>query len=363
MMMLIKQPARLAASREQPEGPFTSITQQVIQLIVERIPRPEEVMMMENEDGEIVRVETRDTDGIALYKVMKDTLVVLATMDYEITEAILMNALDIQVRIRNALIVIIIIDYHRHHSPTIIIIIIIHIQMNLKATDPFRHTLQPLIWSIGALSGTVTGKDENRLVVATIMDILRLVAIKKGKDDKAVVAGCLMYAIQQYPRFLKQHYKFLQTVINKNFEFMREKHPGVQDMACDTFRKVSKLCGQQLVIPQNIDGKEHLPYVTNMISKLGYYIELLNQQQQEVVYEGVAHICRFEQNTNRRMVLIDNLLIQVNDSIMSVIKEGCVNNQVFHQGEAIHVLRNALRLHRVVCEVVKIDYFKQVGQE
>ena len=108
----------MAASREQPEGPFTSITQQVIQLIVERIPRPEEVMMMENEDGEIVRVETRDTDGIALYKVMKDTLVVLATMDYEITEAILMNALDIQVRIIIIITIIIIIII------TIIIIII-----------------------------------------------------------------------------------------------------------------------------------------------------------------------------------------------------------------------------------------------
>lgn len=59
--------------------------------------RPEEVMMMENEDGEVVRVETKDTDGIALYKVMKECLVLLASVDYEITEAILMNALDIQV--------------------------------------------------------------------------------------------------------------------------------------------------------------------------------------------------------------------------------------------------------------------------
>ncbi len=59
--------------------------------------RPEEVMMMENEDGEVVRVETKDTDGIALYKIMKECLVLLASVDYEITEAILMNALDIQV--------------------------------------------------------------------------------------------------------------------------------------------------------------------------------------------------------------------------------------------------------------------------
>ena len=60
--------------------------------------RPEEVMLMENDDGEIVRVETQDTDGIALYKTMKEILVLLASVDYEITEAIFMSSLDDQVR-------------------------------------------------------------------------------------------------------------------------------------------------------------------------------------------------------------------------------------------------------------------------
>lgn len=32
----------------------------------------------------------------------------------------------------------------------------------------------------------------------------------------------------QYPKFLRQHWKFLKTVVNKLFEFMHETHPGVQ---------------------------------------------------------------------------------------------------------------------------------------
>lgn len=56
--------------------------------------------MMENEDGEIVRVKTQDTEGIALYKTMKESLVLLASVDFDITEAILLNFLDIQVRTR-----------------------------------------------------------------------------------------------------------------------------------------------------------------------------------------------------------------------------------------------------------------------
>ena len=232
--------------------------------------------------------------------------------------------------------------------------------MHLGATDPFRHSLQPLIWTIGALSGVLSNADEHRLVLTTILDILRLVSTKQTKDDKAVVAGCLMYVIQQYPKFLKSNFKFLRTVIKKNFEFMHETHPGVQDMACDTFRKIAKQCGHEFVIPQTIEGQQNLPYINEMIAKLGVFVELLNQQQREVVYEGIACICRSEQNTERRLMLIDNLLLQVNENIAAVIKEGCANSQAFHQMEAIHLLRNSLRFHRVVCEVVKIDYYKQV---
>eukprot|EP00965_Chrysotila_dentata_P070977 2345668-Pleurochrysis_carterae.AAC.1 len=38
----------------------------------------------------------------------------------------------------------------------------------------------------------------------------------------------LRYVVGQYPRFLRAHWKFLKTVVNKLFEFMHELHPGVQ---------------------------------------------------------------------------------------------------------------------------------------
>jgi hypothetical protein len=48
----------------------------------------------------------------------------------------------------------------------------------------------------------------------------------RGKDNKAVVASNIMYIVGQYPRFLKAHWKFLKTVVNKLFEFMHETHEG-----------------------------------------------------------------------------------------------------------------------------------------
>ena len=37
---------------------------------------------------------------------------------------------------------------------------------------------------------------------------------------------CKPLVVGQYPRFLRLHWKFLKTVVNKLFEFMHETHPG-----------------------------------------------------------------------------------------------------------------------------------------
>lgn len=67
-------------------------------------------------------------------------------------------------------------------------------------------------------------------MVTVIKDLLGLCEIKRGKDNKAVVASDIMYIVGQYPRFLKAHWKFLKTVVNKLFEFMHETHEGESDL-------------------------------------------------------------------------------------------------------------------------------------
>jgi exportin-1 len=58
------------------------------------------------------------------------------------------------------------------------------------------------------------------------------------------------YVVGQYPRFLRAHWKFLKTVVNKLFEFMHEMHPGVQvsdSFACSLFVGTVKLVIVRLV--------------------------------------------------------------------------------------------------------------------
>ena len=60
-------------------------------------------------------------------------------------------------------------------------------------------------------------------IALILQDLLGLCEQKRGKDNKAIIASNIMYIVGQYPRFLRAHWKFLKTVVNKLFEFMHGK--------------------------------------------------------------------------------------------------------------------------------------------
>ncbi|CAM9019609.1 unnamed protein product [Wickerhamomyces anomalus] len=72
------------------------------------------------------------------------------------------------------------------------------------------HNINTLCWAIGSISGTMNEEMEKRFLVSVIKDLLALTEMKRGKDNKAVVASNIMYIVGQYPRFLKAHWKFLK---------------------------------------------------------------------------------------------------------------------------------------------------------
>ena len=76
-----------------------------------------------------------------------------------------------------------------------------------------------------------------------------------------------MYVVGQYPGS-SPALEVFKTVVNKLFEFMHETHPGVQDMACDTFLKIAIKCKRKFVIMQ---VGEHEPFVTNSSGASGYH--------------------------------------------------------------------------------------------
>jgi hypothetical protein len=54
-------------------------------IMVTRMAKPEEVLVVENDNGEVVREFMKDTDAINLYKTMRETLVYLTHLDYTVS--------------------------------------------------------------------------------------------------------------------------------------------------------------------------------------------------------------------------------------------------------------------------------------
>jgi exportin-1 len=161
-------------------------------VMIEKMVRPEEVLIVENDEGEIVREFVKESDTVQLYKTIRECLVYLTHLDVVDTEQIMTEKLARQV----------------------------------DGTEWSWHNCNVLCWAIGSISLAMNEETEKRFLVTVIKDLLGLTEMKRGKDNKAVVASNIMYIVGQYPRFLKAHWKFLKTVVNKLFEFMHESHEG-----------------------------------------------------------------------------------------------------------------------------------------
>jgi exportin-1 len=65
--------------------------------MISKMAKPEEVLVVENDQGEVVREFMKDTDSITMYKNMRETLVYLTHLDYGDTERIMTEKLANQV--------------------------------------------------------------------------------------------------------------------------------------------------------------------------------------------------------------------------------------------------------------------------
>jgi exportin-1 len=232
---------------------YQSILSKVRRIMISKMAKPEEVLVVENDQGEVVREFMKDTDSINMYKNMREALVYLTHLDSSDTESIMTEKLLNQV----------------------------------NGSEWSWKNLNTLCWAIGSISGAMHEEDEKRFLVTVIKDLLGLVEQKRGKDNKAIIASNIMYIVGQYPRFLRAHWKFLKTVVNKLFEFMHETHEGVQDMACDTFIKIAQKCRRHFV---QIQLGENMPFIEEILNNINTIICDLEPHQVHTFYEAVGHM-------------------------------------------------------------------------
>jgi exportin-1 len=296
---------------------YSPVMSGVRQVMIASMAKPEEVLIVEDENGDIVRETTKDTDVIAQYKTMRDTLVYLTHLNCEDTESIMLGKLTEQV----------------------------------DGSGWSWNNLNTLCWAIGSISGAMSEDEEKRFLVTVIKDLLGLCEQKRGKDNKAVVASNIMYVVGQYPRFLKAHWKFLKTVVNKLFEFMHESHPGVQDMACDTFLKIATKCKRKFV---TLQAEETSPFVCELVDSLPSIISDLESHQIQAFYEAVG--CMLNDKgpavTLDRQGLLAKLMEMPNRTWRMIMDQAATNVESLVEPNAIKEIIKILKTNNRLCRSV-----------
>ena len=303
---------------------YAEILSKLRLVIIENMARPEEVLIVENEEGEIVREFVKESDTIQLYKSMREVLVYLTHLNVVDTEQIMNEKLARQI----------------------------------DESEWSWHNINTLCWAIGSISGTMNEEMEKRFLVSVIKDLLSLTEIKRGKDNKAVVASNIMYIVGQYPRFLKAHWKFLKTVVNKLFEFMHETHEGVQDMACDTFIKITMKCKRHFVVTQ---PSEKEPFINEIIATIQNITEDLAPQQVHTFYEACGIIVSAQTQKEARDKLLSDLMALPNVAWTAIVQEAAKDPQLLTNTETVKIIANIIKTNVAVCKAMGPGFYPQLG--
>jgi len=294
-------------------------------VIMERMVRPKEVLVTQNSQGEIVHEVMKDTVHLMIYETQKDILFNLTVLDPHNTRSQIMDKLE----------------------------------MHNDATQWNPHQLNSLCWAIGSISDALSEDYAKSFIVHVIKLLLSLCELKRGKENKALIAANIMYVVRKYPRFLKKHWKFLKTVMNKLIEFMHELFPGVQDMAVETFHEILCSCKTRFLKQQEGETELFLEYIIRDIPSI---TSSLKPQHQFMFYEALGELVNAEWNPESRENLIDKFMLKTNNHWSELTQQGRNDPSSIGKEPFVQVLRHCLQLNYYVARALGDNYRPQFGR-
>lgn len=213
------------------ESVYEVILQELCHVMIDNMVQPDDILMIENDEGEITREFVKQSDTTVLSKTTQQVFNQLARI--------------LPVYVQNTI-----------HDRL----------MRLQFANTTWDQLFHLSWAIGFTSGALSKQDEDTfLTIVLLQDISQL--LKRDHDSKNhewVVASCIFYIVEQYPRFLMEHSEFASVLFQKLFAYMQNDQSNIREMACDAFAKISKGCKQGLSQPL-FNGQSVLEYtITNL---------------------------------------------------------------------------------------------------
>ncbi|KAF8051123.1 hypothetical protein N665_1793s0009 [Sinapis alba] len=293
-------------------------------LMITRMAKPEEVLIVEDENGNIVRETMKDSDVLVQYRIMRETLIYLTYFDHDDTERQMLSKLSKQI----------------------------------NREEWTWNNLNTLCWAIGSISGCMDVDHEEIFLSRVIRALLSFCEIIKGNDNKAVIASNIMYVVGQFSRSLMGDWEYLMIVVQKLFDFMHETHPGVQDMACDTFLKIVQTCKRMLLVPQV--GEEE-PFVSKLLTSLTTIIGDLEPHQIHTFYESVACIIQAESDPQKMGEYIERLMALPNQTWAEITGQARQNADILKDPDVVHNVLHILQTNTRVATSLGTHFLSQIS--
>lgn len=152
-------------------------------------------------------------------------------------------------------------------------------------------------------------------------------------------------------------------MVNKLFEFMHELHPGVQDMACDTFLKIAHKCKRKFVTQQ--PGEGHA-FVHDLVHQLPQIISDLEPHQVHAFYEATATLLSDRGGSgsnfaNERGPLLTQLMAMPNDAWRRITADAQRDTSTLTRQDTVRDVGKITKTHCRVCAACGPLYVTQLG--
>jgi len=255
---------------------YSDIFSLLVYGMAENMAKPEEVLIIQDSAGNIVRERLKNTQEIKKFQLMKALLKTLVEKDEETVMKILVELLKKQTGTWGA-------PNDADEEETSLL---------YGSNKNWTYAqINSISWAIGCISNKMYMEREAHFFVLVLKELLNMNDVLNLPDHKAVIASDIMYIVGQYPKFLSSNWNFCTTVLKKLFEFMSESFTGVKDMSCDTFAKIVDNCKFQFARSRSREKPlSELPYLFTIIEETAETIENLENHQKLNFYSSLAKI-------------------------------------------------------------------------
>jgi len=122
-------------------------------ILMDRMVKPQEVLISIDADGEIIDDEEEDHEKVDLYETMKSVIIYVTNIDTKAMDSSLNDRLE-------------------------------QITKHPKENFPYE-ILSKLCWCLGSISGCMNEPEESKFIVSVIKELLNLTERTQGKSNKA----------------------------------------------------------------------------------------------------------------------------------------------------------------------------------